>query len=99
MSNKLFWELEPIVKKAGSSVENKTGSWRTGKKPVIIQEKCVRCGICWSFCPDACFKVKPEKEMKNYQFRLIIDYNHCKGCLICVRECPFNAIKVLEEKE
>jgi 2-oxoacid:acceptor oxidoreductase delta subunit (pyruvate/2-ketoisovalerate family) len=78
-----------VIKKPGSSLKNKTGSWRT-RRPIIIQKKCVKCGICWEVCPDnAINKIKE-------QFK--VDKKYCKGCLICVTECPYNAIRVVDEK-
>ncbi len=85
-----------IIKHNHLILENKTGSWRSFK-PVILQEKCVRCGICWMFCPDRCFK--KIKDNSKYQFKFIINYDYCKGCLICLKECPFNAIFSLPEKK
>ena len=35
----------------GSTALEETGSWRTFR-PVIRYEKCIRCMICWNFCPE-----------------------------------------------
>jgi 2-oxoacid:acceptor oxidoreductase delta subunit (pyruvate/2-ketoisovalerate family) len=64
----------------------KTGSWRTFK-PVVDQEKCNSCLICWSCCPDGVI-VKVEGELR-------VDYDYCKGCGICGNECPRAAIKMV----
>jgi 2-oxoacid:acceptor oxidoreductase delta subunit (pyruvate/2-ketoisovalerate family) len=64
----------------GSTVRNKTGSWRTFK-PVSDREKCVECFNCYLFCPEGCI---------DTDFN--IDYDFCKGCGICKNECPVNAI-------
>ena len=97
-----------VITEPGNSMENKTGSWRVFK-PVINYEKCIRCMICWQFCPEpAIFKVKDEEEKKKYDApkdaikRLpapVIDYDYCKGCGICYNECPVKAIDfVMEER-
>ncbi|MCD6106547.1 MAG: 4Fe-4S binding protein [Thermoplasmata archaeon] len=93
-----------VVPWPGSTAENKTGSWRT-LKPVIHHEKCIRCAICWMYCPEpAILKVDPDKypapEGKPAIAKLPaveIDYDYCKGCGICAEECPVNAIEMVEE--
>jgi pyruvate ferredoxin oxidoreductase delta subunit len=74
--------LEP-----GSSRLNKTGSWRT-YKPILDKDKCIKCGICFIFCPDVA--ISPDFE---------INYDYCKGCGICAHECPVKAITMIEEAE
>ncbi|ABR56049.1 MAG: pyruvate ferredoxin oxidoreductase delta subunit [Methanothermococcus sp.] len=72
----------------GTSVENKTGGWRT-YKPIIDYENCNSCLFCWLYCPDGVVIVEDDK--------ITIDYDFCKGCGICEVECPKNAIKMIEE--
>ncbi len=79
-----------IVKEAGSSVKNKTGSWRTFR-PVVDKQKCIGCGICARFCPEGCIKIENKKAK--------IDYDYCKGCGICANECPVKAIKMEREEK
>ena len=69
-----------IITEAGNSVTYKTGDWRS-QKPILKEEGCVHCLICWVFCPDDSIKVEDGKVIG-------IDYDHCKGCGICARECP-----------
>lgn len=74
----------------GSFVENKTGSWRTFK-PILDEENCNMCLICWFYCPEGCMKREDE--------RLKIIYDYCKGCGICEEVCPKDAIKMVRETE
>jgi pyruvate ferredoxin oxidoreductase delta subunit len=82
-----------VVTEKGSSVKNKTGSWRTFR-PVKVPGKCVACGMCELYCPDRTIRLKPGKGKKE----LHIDYDHCKGCLICVNVCPHGALKAEREE-
>jgi 2-oxoacid:acceptor oxidoreductase delta subunit (pyruvate/2-ketoisovalerate family) len=66
-----------------------TGDWRTFK-PVIDQENCNKCGICWMFCPEGVIKKKDDDCFE-------IDYIYCKGCGICAKECPTKNIKMIRE--
>ncbi len=81
-----------VVTEPGSSVKNKTGDWRTFR-PVILQEKCTKCYLCWQYCPDSAIKID-EKTGKVY-----VDYTYCKGCLICMHQCPAKAIEKEVEKK
>ena len=71
-----------------SSRANKTGLWRTFK-PVINYEKCIKCYICWKFCPDVAIIIDDFPK---------IDYDYCKGCGICANECPKKAITMEKEE-
>jgi len=62
--------------------------WRTFK-PVIDQDKCIRCLLCWVYCPEGVIGKENEK--------LEIDYDYCKGCGICAHECPQKAIDMVRE--
>jgi pyruvate ferredoxin oxidoreductase delta subunit len=73
------------VKEAGSTRQNKTGSWRTFK-PVLDMDKCIECDNCVLFCPEG--SINSEYE---------IDYDYCKGCGICAEECPVKAIEMVRE--
>ncbi|MDD5238906.1 MAG: 4Fe-4S binding protein [Candidatus Nanoarchaeia archaeon] len=87
-----------VVVTPASTGANKTGSWRT-YKPCLDQKKCIRCGICWNFCPDNCFMLKKETENKKYKHRFEINYDYCKGCGICAKECPVKAIMMQREEK
>jgi pyruvate ferredoxin oxidoreductase gamma subunit len=73
-----------------TSVEVRTGLWRT-LRPVIDYQRCNRCWwVCSEFCPDSAIRVNAEHFPE-------IDYEHCKGCLICVAQCPAHAISPVPE--
>lgn len=75
----------------GSSVANKTGSWRSSR-PVFLQDKCTGCRLCEMVCPDA---VVFALEKKKYD----CDLDFCKGCGICAQECPVGDIKMVPEAD
>lgn len=82
----------PAIHAAATSVEVRTGLWRT-MRPVIDYDRCRRCWwMCTSLCPDSAIALGkggyPE-----------IDYDHCKGCLICVAQCPPHAIEAVPEAQ
>ena len=92
------YEEGAVVTKAPSSDSNKTGSWRTNM-PVLDQEKCIRCGLCWNFCPDNCFMIQQEKKNPKFRHKFVINYEFCKGCGICAKECPVKAITMKREEK
>ena len=69
----------------------KTGTWRVFK-PIINQDKCVKCLICWVYCPEATI-------IRNKDNSVEIDYEYCKGCGICANVCPTKAIVMEREGE
>lgn len=80
----------PAIHAGITSVEVRTGLWRT-MRPVINYEKCSGCWwICSTYCPDGAINVS-EDNLPD------IDYEHCKGCLICVAQCPPQAIESIPE--
>ena len=75
-----------------TSVEVRTGLWRT-LRPVVDRDHCHRCHwVCTTFCPDAAIRAAPDGYPE-------IDYDHCKGCLVCVAVCPAHAIRAVPERE
>ena len=82
-----------VVDKPGSSRQNKTGSWRTFRP--IITDRCIGCGICVHYCPEACMEIKDVNGKK----RVVVNYDFCKGCLICMGECPHKAIESERDKK
>jgi pyruvate ferredoxin oxidoreductase gamma subunit len=82
----------PDIHGSATSVQVRTGLWRT-MRPVIDLERCHGCSwICSTFCPDGAVLVDAEGVPS-------IDYEHCKGCLVCVAVCPHHAIDSIPERE
>lgn len=85
-----------INAKPNTTLENKTGGWRTFK-PKTDLEKCISCGTCAIVCPEGCIEMMT---IKNHaKQKPITDYNYCKGCGVCVEECPVKAIAMEMEKK
>jgi pyruvate ferredoxin oxidoreductase delta subunit len=77
--------LEPL-----SARRNLTGSWRS-QRPIWEHEKCVQCGVCELFCPEACIS-------QNADGYFEADMDYCKGCGICARECWTQCIHMKQEE-
>jgi len=67
----------------------KTGNWRY-MKPEVDKEKCIGCGTCIPYCPEAAIEFKIYKE--GQRNKVDIDYEYCKGCGVCTEVCPVKAI-------
>jgi len=74
----------------GKSRDNRTGSWRVFK-PVFDTEKCSKCGMCRTICPEGCVTEADEIFLPDYQY--------CKGCGMCAAECPKDAIAMIQEEK
>jgi len=72
-------------------VSGKTGTWRV-TKPIFNNEKCVKCMLCWLYCPENVIDIN-EGEGPY----ITINYDYCKGCGICVDICPTDALKLISE--
>lgn len=72
---------------AGYLVTTNAG-WRT-EKPLIDENKCIGCFLCYLYCPEGVI-FKKDKTVD-------IDYDFCKGCGICASECPKQAITMIPE--
>ena len=66
------------------------GDWRA-VKPVVDRGKCVKCAVCWLYCPVQCIVEKPAW--------FDVDLRVCKGCGICASECPHRAISMVEDSD
>jgi 2-oxoacid:acceptor oxidoreductase delta subunit (pyruvate/2-ketoisovalerate family) len=84
-----------LVVKPNSTLNNKTGSWRTFK-PVTDYNKCIGCGTCASVCPENTITMVNNEQGK---LKPKTNYDYCKGCGICVGECPVKAIKMEIDKK
>jgi len=81
----VIMEIKVTISYPKIGASGKTGDWRTFK-PVRDEKKCIRCMLCYVYCPEAVI----DKEIN-------IDYDYCKGCGICANECPTGAIRMMEE--
>lgn len=79
-----------IVTETGNAHYYKTGGWRA-MKPVLKEDKCKQCLLCYPVCPDSSIRVENKK--------VVFDFDHCKGCGVCVEVCPFDAIDYVTEGE
>jgi len=94
MSELKGWKELPIggiILEAGSAEAYRTGDWRTFR-PILDEEKCIKCLRCWILCPDSAVIVE---DAKVTGFDLV----HCKGCGVCAFECPVDAIEMVLETE
>ena len=80
----------PSTPVSSSTTEDiETGTWRT-LLPVLDEEKCIKCYICWKFCPDMSIEMEEDSFPRVNLF-------YCKGCGICANECPKDAISMERE--
>lgn len=86
------WTELPIGRHGAAQdrkLQRPTGTWRTSK-PVCDTDKCIKCGLCETFCPEGVITLTEDG--------VEIDFKYCKGCGICAYECPVNAITMTREK-
>ena len=90
----LGWkDIDPgcTVNEPGNAAQYRTGDWRS-IRPVWDHTRCIKCGVCYIFCPDAAI-------LKNAEGYFEADLYYCKGCGICAQECVTGCIKMVEEAE
>jgi pyruvate ferredoxin oxidoreductase delta subunit len=80
-----------VVVEGNSSREYETGAWRT-ERPSIDNDKCIKCGVCWIFCPDVSID-------RDSEGRFEVNLTYCKGCGICANECPISCITMISEEK
>jgi pyruvate ferredoxin oxidoreductase delta subunit len=80
-----------IIPEPGTSRAYHTGDWRS-QRPIFDHERCIKCGVCWIYCPDAAIRFDAEGYAEA-------DLDYCKGCGICSRECLPAAISMADEEE
>jgi len=59
--------------------------------PVWDKDRCIRCGICYVYCPDGAV-------YRTDDGFFDVDKDRCKGCGICHRECWFGVVSMVEEE-
>ena len=92
--DELTWkdlEIGSIVAEPGNASQYQTGTWRS-QRPLFDSNKCIKCGMCYIFCPEGCVEQNTEGYFEANLF-------YCKGCGICARECWPQAITMVEEEE
>ncbi|MDR1101199.1 MAG: EFR1 family ferrodoxin [Clostridiales bacterium] len=86
-----------FVEKAAIGWKIATSLMRAGERFVIngrqaqgyiVDEKCIKCGVCAKVCPSGNIVVDDEVRFAD----------RCEGCLGCVHLCPQNAIHLKNEK-
>lgn len=92
-----------LAVKPGSTIKNKTGSWRTFR-PKIDLQKCNGCTICCRTCPEGAIDMGQNNSVKNNKINIKnlypeVNYNFCKGDGICALECPLKAITMELDKK
>jgi pyruvate ferredoxin oxidoreductase delta subunit len=84
-------EVGCVVSDAGNARQYKTGDWRS-LRPITDKTKCIKCGVCYIFCPDMAIRKTDEGYFEA-------DLYYCKGCGICAQECITGCITMVEEEE
>ena len=56
-------------------------------RPIPIDEKCIRCGVCAKHCPVDAIKMR-DAELPEF------DYGKCITCLCCMELCPEEAVEL-----
>ena len=68
------------------------------RKPVILKERCIRCGACVAACPlDDKALLFPGKDHSAHEGKKdvpVYDYKKCIRCYCCQEMCPEKAIIV-----
>ena len=93
LEGELTWkdlEIGSIVIEPGNASQYQTGDWRS-QRPTLDAKRCIKCGICYIFCPEGCIMQNAEGYFESNLF-------YCKGCGICACECPTEAITMVEEE-
>ncbi|MFH0800266.1 MAG: 4Fe-4S dicluster-binding protein [Pseudomonadota bacterium] len=88
MAEKTWKDIEPgFVVNPGGARNYRTGDWRS-QWPKYNKDRCIKCGVCYVFCPDAAISIAADGYVDFSDF-------YCKGCGICARECVTGAITMV----
>ena len=63
---------------------------RRAALPEWDKDRCIRCGICYLYCPHGAVR-----RLADGYFD--VDTDRCSGCGVCHRECWFGVISMVEE--
>ena len=74
-----------------STLEPFTPDERKKLFPEWDKDRCIRCGVCYVYCPDGAVY-----RMEDGFFD--VDQSRCRGCGICHCECWFGVISMVEEE-
>lgn len=83
-------QAAPSIYAIANTPQRRTGNWRQFR-PVLQQERCTRCWLCFVWCPEAAITLDEQEYPR-------VDYTVCKGCLLCAHECPTHAFTVEKER-
>lgn len=64
-------------------------TFRSGHQAHVVDQECVRCGACVSYCRFGAIQVAGPNDGEG---RIWIDASACEGCGVCVRFCPLGVI-------
>ncbi len=84
-------EVGCVISNPGNASRYKTGDWRS-LRPVVDTGRCVRCGVCYIFCPDMAIRKTEDGYFRS-------DLSYCQGCGICARECITGCITMVPEED
>jgi pyruvate ferredoxin oxidoreductase delta subunit len=90
--NRLAKKASPKGGEFGAIIENeqenypRIGGWKDAL--FSVNEKCIGCGMCEKYCPEATIRMKMIGDRKY----ALINPEFCKGCGICASVCPALAI-------
>jgi pyruvate ferredoxin oxidoreductase delta subunit len=59
--------------------------------PEVDYDRCIKCMLCWVYCPEGCIDKTSGK--------IMVDMDYCKGCGICANECPRKCIAMVKDGE